>query len=78
MMKFSMKSNFSVVSFRISVALLIFFLEDMSIYVIGMLKSPAMIVFPSISPFICYNLLALSGWSYIRGIYTLMIIISSS
>ena len=51
-LKMSIKSNFSVVSFRISVALLIFCLDDLSIDVSGVLKSPTMIVFSSISPFI--------------------------
>ena len=50
-LKMSIESNFSIVSFRISVALLIFFLEDLSIDVSGVLKFPTMIVFPSISPF---------------------------
>ena len=48
-------------SLRISVVSLIFFLEDLSIDVSGVLKSPTIIVFPSISPF-------MSGCSYIRGI----------
>lgn len=47
----SMKSNFSIVSFRISVALLIFCLEDLSIDVSVVLKSPTVIVFPSVAPF---------------------------
>ena len=47
----SIKSNCSIVSFRISIALLIFCLKDLSIDVNGMLKSPTIIVFPSISPF---------------------------
>ena len=50
------KSNVSIVSFRISVALLIFCLEDLSIDVNGVLKSPTMIVFQSISPFLSVNI----------------------
>ena len=50
-LKMSIKSNFSIVSFRISVALLIFCLEDLSIDVSGVLKSPTIIVFLSVSPF---------------------------
>ena len=46
------KSNCSIVSFSISVALLIFFLEDLSIDVSWVLKPPTIIVFPSISPFV--------------------------
>ena len=51
-LKMSIKSNFSIVSFRISVALLVFCLDYLSIAVRGVLRSPTMIVFPSISPFI--------------------------
>ena len=57
----SIKSNFSIVSFRISVALLIFYLEDLFIDVSGVLKSPIMIVFPSISPFIPVRI----GYGYV-------------
>ena len=45
-LKMSVKSTFSIVSFRISVALLIFSQEYLSVDVSGVLKSPAMIVFP--------------------------------
>ena len=55
-LKISMKSNFSIVSFRLSVALLVFCLEDLSIDVRGVLRSPTMIVFPSISPFMSVNI----------------------
>ena len=51
-LQISIKSNFSIVSFRISVALLSFCLEDLSIDVSWVLKSPTIIVFPSISPFL--------------------------
>ena len=47
-LKMSVKSNFSIVSYRSSVALLIFCQEDMSIDVSGVLKSPMIIIFPSI------------------------------
>ena len=46
-----MKSNFSIVSFRMSVALLVFLFSDLFIDISGMLKSPTIIVFPSLSPF---------------------------
>ena len=52
----STKSNFSIISFRISVALLIFCLEDLSIVVSGVLNSPIMIIFPSISPFMSVSI----------------------
>ena len=55
-MKISIKSNFSIVYFRISVALLVFCLEDLSIDVKGVLRSPTMIVFSSISPFMSVNI----------------------
>ena len=51
-----------------SVALLIFCLEDLSIDVSGVLRY-ASILFPSISPFMTYYLLYVSGCSYIRNIY---------
>ena len=77
-LKISMKSTFSIVSFRISVALLVFCLEDLSIDVSGVLKSPTMIVFPSVSPFMSVSIC----WRYlgapILGAYILMIVISSS
>ena len=44
-------SNCSTVSFRISVALLIFCLQDLSIDVSGVLKSPTTIICPSVFPF---------------------------
>ena len=74
----SIKSNFSIVTFRISVALLIFCLEDLSIDVSVVLKSPAMIVFPSVSPFMSVSIC----WSYlgapILGAFILTIVTSSS
>ena len=71
----SIKSNFSIVSYRISVALLIFCSEHLSIDVSGVLKSPTMIVFASVSPFmsvsICHRYLS----APILGAYILMIVI---
>ena len=51
-LKISIKSICSVVSFRFSVALLIFCLEDLSLDVSGVLKSPTVVMFPSVS-FLC-------------------------
>ena len=51
-----MKSTFSIVSFRISVALLVFCLEDLSIDVRGVFRSLTMIVFSSIYPFMSVNI----------------------
>ena len=45
-LKISIRSNCSVGAFRISVALLIFCLEDLSTEVSGVLKSPTIGVFP--------------------------------
>ena len=50
-LKMSIKSDFSIVSLRISVALLIFCLESLSTYVHGVLNSPTIIVLSLISPF---------------------------
>ena len=50
-LKISIKSNCSIVSFRISIALLIFCIEDLFINVSEVLNSPTIIVFSSISPF---------------------------
>ena len=77
-LKISIKSNFSIVSFRISVALLVFCLEDLSIDVSGVLKSPTLIVFPSISPFMYVNICYIYVGAPIFGAYMLMIAISSS
>ena len=77
-LKMSMKSNVSIVSFRISVALLVFCLEDLSMDVSGVLKSPTMIVFPSISPFMSVSIRCRYLGAPIFGAYMLMIVISSS
>ena len=50
-LKLSMRSISSNVSFKTCVSLLIFCFDDMSIGVSGMLKSPTIIVLLSISPF---------------------------
>ena len=50
-LKISMRSILSNVSFKIYVSLLIFCFDDLSIGVSGMLKSPTIIVLLSISPF---------------------------
>ena len=50
-LKISSKSSCTIVSFRISVALLIFCPKDLSFDVSEVLKSPTIIMFLSISPF---------------------------
>ena len=77
-LKMLIRSNFSIVSFKISVALLIFYLEDLSIDVSGVLKSPTVIVFLSISPFMSVSICCQYVGAPILGAYMLMIIISSS
>ena len=49
-LKISMKSILSNVSFKTCVSLLIFCLDDLSIGESGVLKSPSILVFLSISP----------------------------
>ena len=72
------KSKISIVSFRISVALLIFCLEDLSIDVSGVLKSPNIIVFPSISPFMSASICYMYLGAPIGVAYMLTSVISSS
>ena len=78
-LKISIKSNFSIVSLLHvgSVALVIFCLEDLSIDVSGVLKSPTMIVFPSISPFMSVNICCMYLGVPIFGAYMLTVVISS-
>ena len=40
-------------SFKASVSFLIFCLDDLSFDETGVLKSPSIIVLPSVSPFVC-------------------------
>ena len=77
-LKMSIKSIFHTMYFSISVSLVILCLGVLFTGVSGVLKSPTVIVFPSISPFmsasICWTYL---GAPIIRA-YILMIVISSS
>ena len=77
-LKMSIKSVFSIVPFRISVALLIFSLEALSIDVSEVLKSPTVIAFPSVSPFMSVSIRCRYLGAPIFGAYMLMIVISSS
>ena len=54
-LKISMRSISSNVSFKTCVSLLIFYFDDLSIGVSGVLKSPTIIVLLSISPFMSIN-----------------------
>ena len=77
-LKISIKSNYSIVSFRVSVALLIFFLEDLSIDVSGVLKSATIMVLPSISPFVFVYFFCMNLGEAILVAYILTIVVSSS
>ena len=52
-LKISIKSNYFVVSFKISITLLIFCFKDLSINMSGVLKSPTIILFSS-TPFFLF------------------------
>ena len=77
-LKMSMKTNFSIVSFRISAALLIFCLEDLSTDVSGVLISPTIIVFTSISSFMSLSICCMYLGVPILEAYILRIVISFS
>ena len=72
-LKMSVKINFSSVLFWISVALLIFCLEDLSIVVSGVLQSLTVIVFPSIYHFISVSTCCMYMGAPILGAYILTI-----
>ena len=76
-LKISIKCNISIASFRISVALLIFCLEDLSIDVSLVLKSP-IIVFPSFSLFKSLSICCMYLGAPILGACILTSIIFSS
>ena len=66
-LKISMRSILSNVSFKTCVSLLILCSDDLSIGVSGVLKSPAIIVLLSISPFMSASIYVLRG-SYVGRI----------
>ena len=72
------KSNFSLVSFRKSAAVLIFYLKDLSIDVSGVLKSPIVIVVLSIFPFMSVSICCRYLGVPMLEAYILMIVVSSS
>ena len=76
-LEMSVRSKHSIVSFRMSVALLIFYLEDLSIDVSEVLKSPTIIVFLSITPFMYVNFCCMYLGAPIVGAYMLTNVISS-
>ena len=77
-LKISIKSNYAIVSFWISVTLLIFCVEDLSIDVSGVLKSPTIIGFQSISSFMFFSICCMYLGAPILGAYTLMCVTPSS
>ena len=76
--KYKLSLKFYIVSFRIYVALLIFHLEDLSIDLSGMLKSPTVIVFPSFSHFMSITICCRYLGAPLLGAYILKIVISPS
>ena len=73
----SIKSIWSTVSFKACVSLFIFYLDDMSISVSGMLKLPTIIVLLLISPFmavafaLCIEVLLCWMHRYLQLLYLL-------
>ena len=66
-----------IISFRISIALLIFCLEDLLIDVSGLLKSPGIMMFLSVSHFMSATACFMYLGAHLLGVYMLMNIISS-
>ena len=71
-------SNWSIVSFKVCVSLLIFCLVYLSIGVSGVLKSPTIIVLLLISPFILVSICLTYCSAPMLGAYIFIIVISSS
>ena len=71
-------SNWSIVSFKVCVSLLIFCLVYLPIGVSGVLKSPTIIVLLLISPFIPVSICLTYWGAPMLGAYIFIIIISSS
>ena len=74
----SIRSNWSIVSFKVCVSLLIFYLLDLFIGVSGVLKSPFVIVLLLISPFILVSICLKYCGVPMLGAYIFIIIISFS
>ena len=71
-----LKNVKSIVLFRISVALLISCFKDLSTDVSGLLKSPTIIVFLPVSPFMSFSIYFMYLSTPILGTYMLMCVIS--
>ena len=76
--KISIRSKWSIVSFKVCVSLLIFCLVDVSIGVSGVLKSSTIIVLLLISPFILVSICLTHWGAPMLDAYIFMIVISSS
>ena len=74
----SIKSNWSIASFKVCVSLLIFCLVDLSICVGGILKSPTIIVLLLISPFILVSICLTYCGAPMLDACIFIIVISSS
>ena len=71
-------SNWSIVSFKVCVSLLIFCLADLSIGVSGVLKSPTIIVLLLISLFILVSICLTYCSAPMLGAYIFIIVVSFS
>ena len=74
----SIKSIWSIVSFKACVSLLIFWFDDLSIGVSEVLKSPTIIVLLSISSFIAVSSCLMYQGAPLLGACIFIIVISSS
>ena len=77
-LKISVRSFSSNVSFKTHVSLLIFCFDDLSIGVSGVLKSPTIIVLLSISPFMYVSVCLMYGGASMLGAQIFTIAMSSS
>ena len=77
-LEISIRSNWSNVSCKVCVSLLIFCLLDLSIGVSGVLKSPTIIVLLLISPFILVSICLTYCSAPMLGAYIFIIVICSS
>ena len=76
--KISIRSNWSIVSFKVCVSLLIICLVHLSIGVSGILKPPTIIVLLLISPFTLVSICLTYCGDPMLGAYVFIIVISSS
>ena len=74
----SIRSNWSIVSLKVCVSLLIFCLVDLSIGLSGVSESPTIIVLLLISPSILVSICLTYCGAPMLGAYVFIIVISSS